>query len=223
MSSAKSTATDAKNAKQAESDFSYTRVNRCTVDESIEAGGYQAYINPQVKGFILFEKMVKQSNRDPRLMFSKSKVAEIKFHLSVSDNNLEKGWEIFNTLFMKHNLLKSKVVKDANREQLQSGAEAGKTITIYVPPNQSVASLTQFMDEVTRAFIANGIQPGVLPASDTTVTGSSYFSYRRNVATGGGVVALHPLEQIALNIAGQPPRPKPPAPEKENSSPCICQ
>ena len=192
--------------------LSYERVGAIAGTlETVRYSGYTAFwmsFPTEIAGFVFLRKDTPSPYQPSPLLKNKSK--GYKMHVSICDpsddnSNLMQAWDIFVRNLIRHEVYQVKIVSPSFRDNLRRDSEQrGKEITIYSfkeirPPEAWQA----FCEDVTRDFIENRIVAGVLPLDDTSIQGSSYFSYRNDSSAD----LPDPFASINLaSIRGQPLR-----------------
>ena len=130
-----------------------------------------------------------------------------KFRFSVSDQDLERAWNIFAEEIFNSPYEHAAKVADRNAaKQLMDPdyVQGGKMITLYaldgVPPEEYI----RIMKNVEARFEAEGIKPGLTVKRDRKVPGSRYLSYRNeNGVDGGYNAARNNLELRTVDAYNQ--------------------
>lgn len=167
--------------------FSYEKIQQAVVNgrgylqTAIKAGEYSGALMESFYDISINEK--------PEL---KKPLNNFKMHIAINDvynefkdPNLERGYNITDQILRNNRVFHYKVVCpgikiDQHPDQLY---QARKQVTVYSGEegcNRSLAEWERVMDEITLAFIDQGIEPKpeLIGEQDVRVKGSKYITYR---------------------------------------------
>lgn len=122
-----------------------------------------------------------------------------KFHISISEEDLEKGWNIVKYVLISNRIRSFKVCKngldmaciDTLKENIKNRKlnihdQRGKQITIYsyLDVTKNSKDWQKIFEKITGLFVKYGVKPSYSPPSDLKINGSSYIYYRYDDSEG---------------------------------------